>query len=315
MSRKYSQGDIVRLNAKKQVKRGEHYVDINGIRYPVSPLFDGLLQIIYYDVEKDAYRAKEVRGTGLTTMLIPVAILDMYSELVKSPRSEHKYNKSDVVLVTFGASRTTGSYKEKKLGDMWIDSHTSRVLIVRGVNTANKKYTVEDTNGYRHNVSWQDLEKSAELVPMQEDDTTDNTEHTPEPVVEEEPTKVEPAQIEQRAEDIAIDNAPIIGSDMFTDLVFVNPQSRNKDKQRKDIIGLYTTQNSRRLIVNDYIKNDVLSRKFTNIRVVKNDLTGEIYLVFCNEGGLKYNHSVFSRDGSYQQRPTGSVSCQTVSCN
>lgn len=161
MSRKYSAGDVVLLTQKKEVKKGHHRINLNGIQYTVSSDFDGLLLVISYRADLGAYSVRELHGSERRHFNVPLSILDRYSRYAK-PRN--KFSQGDTVLVTPKDSRSFGSYREYRVGEGWIDASLGNVLQVDAVNEPCELYLVR-ANGARATVHFDDLESCAELLP------------------------------------------------------------------------------------------------------------------------------------------------------
>lgn len=89
MSRKYSAGDVVLLTQKKEVKKGHHRINLNGIQYTVSSDFDGLLLVISYRADLGAYSARELHGSERRTSLWQswTAIPGMRNRAISSPKA------------------------------------------------------------------------------------------------------------------------------------------------------------------------------------------------------------------------------------
>lgn len=270
MTRKYSAGDIVLLTQKKEVKKGHHCVNLNGIRYAVSSDFDGLLLVICYRADLGAYCVREFHGSERRQFNIPPSILDRYSQYAK-PRN--KFSVGKIVLVTPKGSREVGDFRELRIGDSWVSAVLGNVWTIKAANEQEELYLICGANGARAALSWSDLESCAEILP--DEPAAKNQPNTPTT-----PTTTATAQATSGIKEIPLySHNPIVRSAINT-----------------DIIHVYSRKGSSRVCFAKEIVAMIEKMSAFRIRMFSNELTGELFLVFSEDEGLEFSRTFIHKN-------------------
>lgn len=271
MKRKYSAGDVVLLKQKKEVKKGRHFVNLNGIIYNVSSDFDGLLVVICYDAEKGVYVTRELHGEHRRTFTIPPQVLDVKSDYAIQ---RNRFNDGDIVTFTPSGNRDIGGYVEQKVGDTWISALIGNVVKIVRVAENEELYLVQDERGNQATIYWGDLESCAEILQQ------------------EKPFEPQATQTAQA------DNSPrkeINGG--ITEIVLTKGSQLCKATAVPDNeIRIYNTKKSPRVVVSRTVHELVKKGNKYNFKVFKNDFTNELFFVFCDKGGVDINGSAFNKN-------------------